>query len=102
MPRSANVLVGNSKLKSAVLIYVETGKGNTLRTDLTFGSTTLTFNSTAGGAGFEILATPAAGSNAYAFTENAANTWLVEQRLGVVGSAGNARVCSVLWYTEEP
>ena len=101
MPRSANVLVANSKLKSAVCIYCESGKGNTLRATLTMGSTSLSFDSTAGGAGFEVLATPTAGSNAYAFTENASNDWAVEQRLSTAGSAGFAQVCSVLWYTEE-
>lgn len=102
MPRSTNTSAGASKVKSAVLVYVETSKGNTLRTVLSFGSTSLTFDSTTGGAGYEVLTTPTAGSNAYAFTENASNAWVVEQKLSVSGGAGGAaRVLAVLWYTEE-
>ena len=107
MPRSANVTTGTSKLKSAVLVYVDGAKGAPeIEVDLSFGSTTRNFLSTVGGVSdaYEVLTTPTSGTNAYAFTENAINTWDVFcQRASAVAhtSTQHTQVCSVLWYTEE-
>lgn len=103
MPRSANVTAGASKLKSAVCIYCDAGKSYQMQVSMTFGGTSKSFNGTAGGAGFEVLTTPTAGTNAYAFTENASNAWDVAWALIAPGSpaVGKAQVCSILWYTEE-
>lgn len=106
MPRSANTSAGTSKLKCAVLVYGEgskTGGACEINVDMSFGSTTKTFQSSFGSSDtFQVLTTPTSGSNAFAFTSGALNAWDV-QWTRTSGSHNTAlmQVCAVLWYTEE-
>lgn len=105
MPRSANTTTGTSKLKSAVLVWVDGAKAGAVEAsvDMSFGSTTRNFVSTVGLTNaYQVLQTPSASTNAYAFTENAINTWDVQFHRTTVGHTNNhVQVASVLWYTEE-
>ena len=106
MPRSANTLAGTSKLKFACLVYVDGAKASGLcevQVNASFGSTTKAFLSSVGGSdAFQVLTTPTAGSNAFAFTENALNGWDVEwSRTSPSYNTALMQVCAALWYTEE-
>jgi hypothetical protein len=91
-----------SSLKFACLLYVTTGKTSRV-TDVTatFGSTTKIFRGTTGGAGHEVLTTVTSGTNNFAYTANAINTWSVDLHCSTVGTAGQyTQLCSFVWYVE--
>jgi hypothetical protein len=101
MPNSVNSALANSKLKVALLVFCETGKGNRAEANAEFGATVLTFRGTAGGAALpEVLKVPTAGANAFEYTPNAANGWSVSQKSATAGSAGRTSVLSACFYLD--
>jgi len=105
MPDSVNVNAtapNLSSLKFAALIWATTGKGTRVPSvAATFGSTTKVFSGTTGGAGHEVLTTPTAGTNNFAYTANAINSWDIQARCSTVGTAGGyMQLCSFVWYVE--
>lgn len=101
VPKSINTAVGASNVRFAALVYNDGVILNQQRVSATFGGTTLTFADTAGGVagGFQVLTTPGAGSNRFAFTQNTQNTFTVEYRANTI-TTGVMRLCSYVFYLE--
>ncbi len=101
VPKSINTAVGASNVRFAALVYNDGVATNQQRVSATFGSTTLTFADTAGGVAgeFEVLTTPGAGANRFAFTQNTQNTFSVEYRANTI-TTGIMRLCSYVFYLE--
>lgn len=101
VPKSINTAVGASNIRFAALVYNDGVATNQQRVSATFGSTTLTFADTAGGVagGFEVLTTPGAGANRFAFSQNTQNTFTVEYRANTI-TTGIMRLCSYVFYLE--
>jgi hypothetical protein len=103
MPRSDYDTAGDSRVKFAALIYTDQKASNYVSVIADFGSTNKAFYSAAGGVagGFELLTTPTAGSNRFAFTENAINSFAVRAQAGAYGgSSPNIRVMGFCFYVE--
>lgn len=101
VPKSINTAVGASNIKFAALVYNDGVATNQQRVIASFGSTSLAFDDTAGGVAgtFQVLTTPTAGSNRFAFTQNTQNTFTVELK-GQTITTGKMRLCSYVFYLE--
>ncbi len=99
MPNSANVTIGTSKVKFAVLLYGDTGKGNLPKVNVTFGATTKSFQHTGAAPTTQVVSTPTAGNNEFAYTANGAVDFSVELiTKAPAGSVGECRVLSACIY----
>jgi hypothetical protein len=104
LPNSVNTAASGgtqSKIKFACVVDIDPGKGSTMQVEVTLDSATKIFESTTGGAGTEVLKTPTAGDNAFAYNANAINDFFVDMRRTAASDLNTkVELLSFLWYVE--